>query len=504
MDNHHAARAHLTILPVILAGGSGTRLWPASRVSHPKQLLSLTDQRSLLQETIARLRGLTGPRLADQTVVVVNAEYRFTVAQQLRQQEVASARIVLEPVGRNTAPALTLAALLALEPTEPSVEHHARPGEDPVLLVMPADHVIRDKEAFQAAIFEGGRLAGEGTAVTFGVVPHRPETSYGYIRVGVPLGAGTACRMAGFVEKPDAATAARYLTDGGYLWNSGIFMLRRSVWLREIQRFAPEIYMACRAASEKTQLDGDFVWPGREEFVACPSDSIDYAVMERLQEPPQSTPSAVIPLDAGWSDVGSWDAWWEVAEKDASGNVTQGDALAQDCKDTLIHADHRMVTAVGCRDMIIVESADAVLVAPMDKAQEVKRVVTRLTEERPEITRTHRRVFRPWGSYDSIDSGNRYQVKHIVVEPGASISLQYHRRRAEHWVVVRGVAEVTRGGEVFVLSENESTYVPVGETHRLANRTETPLEIIEIQSGEYLGEDDIVRIEDQYGREPAS
>jgi mannose-1-phosphate guanylyltransferase / mannose-6-phosphate isomerase len=471
-------------------------------MAHPKQLLSLSGERSLLQETVARLQGLARFRVDDRPVVVVNAEYRFTIAQQLREVGVGSPRIVLEPAGRNTAPALTLAALATLGSAALADGRAGNDHHDPVLLVMPADHVIRDRDAFLTAVAEGYGLASEGAVVTFGIVPHRPETSYGYIRLGAPLAEGTARRMAGFTEKPDAPTAGGYLDSGDYLWNSGIFMLRRSVWLAAIEQFAPDILEACRAACANANHDGDFIWAGREQFLASPSDSIDYAVMERLLTPAQTIPALVVPLDVGWSDVGAWDAWWEVACKDGDGNATRGDAIVEHCRDTLVHADHRTVVAVRCDKMVIVESADAILVAPMDEAQAVKQVVSRLAEERPELTQTHRRVFRPWGSYDSVDSGDRFQVKHIVVDPGASISLQYHRHRAEHWVVVRGTAEVTRGDEVFQLTENQSTYVPPGETHRLANRAEVPLEIIEIQSGAYLGEDDIVRIEDRYGREP--
>lgn len=489
-----------TILPVILAGGSGTRLWPASRVEHPKQLLHLSDEYSLLQGTVARLKDPAGCRLDDRLVVVTNAEYRFTIARELRVLGFCSSTIVLEPAGRNTAPALTVAALLTLPPGRGSERPADADASDPVLLVMPADHVIEDQEAFQAAMAEGCRLAQEGAVVTFGIVPQRAETSYGYIRLGEALPTGTARRMADFTEKPDVTTAAHYLKSGEYLWNSGIFMLRRSVWLAAIEEFAPQIHRACEAACEEARYDGDFVWIGQEQFLSSPSDSIDYAVMKRLLTASHNPPALVIPLDAGWSDVGAWDGWWQVAQKDADGNTTRGDVFVEHCHGSLVHAGHRMVVAVGCDEMVVVETADAVLVAPMREAQAVKQAVDHLAHERPEITQTHRRVFRPWGSYDSIDSGDRFQVKHIVVDPGASISLQYHLHRAEHWVVVRGTAQVTKGDEVFLLTENQSTYVPAGEIHRLANMTDAPLEIIEIQSGEYLGEDDIVRLKDDYNR----
>ena len=504
----------MTILPVILAGGSGTRLWPASRVSYPKQLLALTGDHSLLQETAKRLQGLSSRDVDGRPVVVTNADYRFTVAEQLRAIAIDRPRIVLEPAGRNTAPALTLAALAV-----------ADGDQDPILLVMPADHVIRDIAAFQTAISEGADLATAGAIVTFGIVPDRPETSYGYIRLGAaaetaeaparaddPLTATpavwlpaagtprTARVMAGFTEKPDAATAAAYLTSGDYLWNSGIFMMRRSVWLAAIDHFGPEIAAACRAACAASREDGDFIWIDRDSFLASPSDSIDYAVMEKLMSTPEAAPALVVPLSAGWSDIGAWDAVWAISAKDQHGNVGRGHAVFEDCTDTLIYADNRTVTALGCDEMIIVESADVVMVAPMDKAQEVKNVVARLSEGRKDLTQTHRRVYRPWGRYEAIDRGDGFQVKHIVVYPGAALSLQTHSHRAEHWVVVSGTAEVTRGDEVFLLTENQSTYVPVGEIHRLANPGRVPLEIIEVQSGSYLGEDDIVRLEDTYGR----
>lgn len=496
MTHPAASPAQPTVLPVVLAGGSGTRLWPASRTSHPKQLLALASDLSLFQETICRLDGVPGCDIDERPVVVVNADYRFTIAQQLDALEIRHPRIVLEPAGRNTAPAVTVAALATRE-----FDLRADLDPDPVLLVMPADHVIRNRDAFQAAVAQGCHLAGLGNVVTFGIVPVRPETGYGYIRLGADAGDQTVRYLVGFTEKPDPETAAGYLDSGDYLWNSGVFMMRRSVWLAAIGRFAPAILSGCETACAEMREDGDFVWLGRESFLACPSDSIDYAVMEHLPEAGTGFPALVVPLDAGWSDVGAWDAWWAVAEKDPSGNALRGDVVAEGCRDTLVRADHRTVVTVGCEKMVVVESADAVLVTPMDAAQGVKDVVTRLVAERPEITLNHRRVHRPWGSFDGVDAGDGFQVKHIVVDPGASISLQFHRHRAEHWVVVRGTAQVTRGDEVFLLEANQSTYVPVGTVHRLANPGETPLEIIEIQSGDYLGEDDIVRLDDPYGRE---
>jgi mannose-1-phosphate guanylyltransferase/mannose-6-phosphate isomerase len=478
----------MTIRAVILSGGSGTRLWPASREAFPKQLLSLTGEHSLLQETVARLDGFDG-ELDDRLLVVSNEEYRFIIAEQLRQCSVKDARIVLEPIGRNTAPALTLAALSTIGE-----------GNDPVLLVMPADHVIADRAAFQQAIAEGARQAGSGALVCFGIVPGRAETGYGYIRAGEAIAGSAASELAEFVEKPDAETAASYVASGAYFWNSGIFMFRASVWLAALASLRPDIDAACRAAYAGCTEDADFVRLDRAAFEACPSDSIDYAVMEKLRDAPQLGRGVLVPLAAGWSDVGSWDALWAVSAHDADGNATYGDALLCDSRGTFVYAGHRLVAAVGCEDMVVAETADAVLVVPKSRTQDVKKVVERLKAEGRSHGRFHRKVFRPWGWYDSLDGGDRFQVKRIVVNPGASLSLQMHHHRAEHWIVVRGTAEVRRGEEVFLLSENESTYIPLGVTHRLFNPGLLPLEIIEVQSGAYLGEDDIVRFEDRYGR----
>lgn len=479
----------MTIKSVILSGGSGTRLWPASRETYPKQLLPLTGELSLLQETAVRLKDFAG-EVDPVPLVVTNEDYRFIIAEQLRQIGVASAGIVLEPVGRNTAPALTLAALAA-----------AAGGNDPVLLVMPADHVITDVERFQLAIGEGAALASAGALVTFGIVPDHPETGYGYIRVGPAVpGAATSRVLAEFVEKPDAPTAERYVASGEYFWNSGIFMMKASVWLRAIERFNPEMAAACEAAFVERKADADFLRVGKGAFENCPSDSIDYAVMEKLQSAPEVGQGVVVPLSAGWSDVGAWDALWAVSPKDASGNSARGEVLFESSRNTLVHASTRLVAAVGCDDMVVVETADAVMVAHKSHTQSVKNVVARLKAEGRSLTRTHRKVYRPWGWYDSIDAGDRFQVKRIVVNPGAKLSLQMHYHRAEHWIVVRGTAEVTAGDKVFLLGENESTYIPLGHTHRLTNPGKVPLEIIEVQSGSYLGEDDIVRFEDTYGR----
>lgn len=480
----------MTIKMVVLSGGSGTRLWPASRESYPKQLLPLTSAYSLLQETVVRLKGFSGGEVDAQPLIVSNEEYRFIIAEQLRQVGVRSAQIVLEPVGRNTAPALTLAALTA-----------AQDGQDPVLLVMPADHVIVDLPAFQQAIAEGAAQAGAGRLVTFGIVPDRAETGYGYIRVGPLAGdARTARVLAEFVEKPDAATAARYVASGEYFWNSGIFMMKASVWLAAVKHFRADIAQACDMAFEGRQADADFLRVDKAAFAACPSDSIDYAVMEKLQSAPALGQGVVVPLSAGWSDVGAWDALWAVSDKDEDGNAGRGEVMFQSSRNTLVHANNRLVAAVGCEDMVVVETADAVMVAHKSRTQDVKKVVERLKAEGRTLTQSHRKVYRPWGWYDSIDSGERFQVKRIVVNPGATLSLQMHHHRAEHWIVVKGTAEVTNGEQVFLLGENESTYIPLGHTHRLANPGKVPLEIIEVQSGSYLGEDDIVRFEDTYGR----
>ncbi len=499
----------MTIQPVILAGGSGTRLWPASRQSHPKQLLALTSPYSLLQETVLRLRDFGGASLAPRPVVVTNEEYRFVVADQLRQIGIDDPLIVLEPIGRNTAPALTLASLMPSELSsvampQTGIEH------DPVLLIMASDHLISNVPAFHTAIAEGANQAEKGRLVTFGVVPDRAETGYGYIQLGEPVpGAATARLVDGFAEKPDPATAQQYLNTGGYLWNSGIFMMQRSVWLAALKQSRPEIEAACRAAVAGARSDGLFLRLDRDAFSACPSDSIDYAVMEQLRplrraarvgNTAYETLVVVIPLDAGWSDIGAWEALWAAAPKDEAGNASQGDVILEDTHNSLVHAGSRLVAVFGAEDLVVVETADAVLIARKDKTCDLKKVVSRVHDHDENLTLVHRRVHRPWGRFESIDRGERFQVKRIVVSPGASLSLQLHMHRAEHWVVVHGVAEVTCGDKVFHLKEDESTYVPVNTPHRLVNPGPEPLEIIEVQSGDYLGEDDIVRLEDGYGR----
>jgi mannose-1-phosphate guanylyltransferase/mannose-6-phosphate isomerase len=478
----------MSIQPVILCGGSGTRLWPMSREQYPKQLLALAGSDTLLQATARRvdksLAIADGKVLAP--IVVANEDYRFITAEQLRQAAVVPAAIVLEPVGRNTAPALTLAALVALQG-----------AADPVLVVMPADHVISDIDGFRTAIGQGAVHADAGKVVTFGIRPTSAETGYGYIRAANALPTRDGAREIGaFVEKPDSATAERYILSGNYFWNSGIFMMRASVWISLLGAKRQDIVNACRAAFSARTPDRDFLRVGKEAFVACPADSIDYAVMEKL--PPGL--GVVIPLDAGWSDVGAWDALWHLGNKDANSNVLQGDVMAVATRDALAISHSRLVTLVGVTGIVVVETPDAVLVAHKSQMQQVKDLVARLKREGRAEADIHRKVYRPWGYYDGIDAGNRFQVKRIVVNPGAALSLQMHHHRAEHWVVVRGTARVTRGEEAFLVSENESTYIPIGTKHRLENPGKVPLEIIEVQSGAYLGEDDITRFDDAYGR----
>ena len=486
----------MTLQPIILSGGSGTRLWPLSREHYPKQLLTFVGEHSLLQATALRVNDLAVTQSADITMapplIVCNEEHRFLVAEQVRELGKGEAGIILEPLGRNTAPALTLAAL-ALE----------KAGDDPVMLVMPADHVIRDQAAFNAAVITAAGLAGAQYLVTFGIVPAGPETGYGYIRLGeaVAGAAAPAHRVAAFVEKPDLATAQSYVDAGDYLWNSGLFVMKASVWLKAMAHYRPDIVAACRRAYEGGARDSDFYRVDKAAFTACASDSIDYAVMEKLAlEPAGGLRAAVVPLAAGWSDVGAWPAIWDVGVADADGNVSKGDVLAYSTRNSLLYAEHRLVAVVGLDDMVVVETADAVMVAHKSQAQDVKKIVEHLKAGNRSERLTHRRVYRPWGSYEGIDAGERFQVKRIVVKPGAALSLQMHHHRAEHWIVVRGTAKVTRGTEAFLLTENQSTYIPIGVQHRLENPGTLPLEIIEVQSGAYLGEDDIVRFEDVYGR----
>ena len=477
----------MKLQPVVLCGGSGTRLWPLSREQHPKQLMALTGTETLLQATAVRIdKKLDSSALQVLApIVVANDDCRFMTAEQLREAGVPAAAIILEPAGRNTAPALTLAALFALEG-----------GGDPTLLAMPADHMITDVAAFRAAVARGSAHADREKVVTFGVRPTRPETGYGYIRTGASAGPDGSLDIDAFVEKPDAAKAEAYAASGKYLWNSGIFMVRASVWLRRLDAQRPEILAACRAAFAARRPDLDFLRVGKAAFDACPSDSIDYAVMEKLP----SGEGVVVPLAAGWSDIGAWGALWSIDAKDADNNLLHGDVLAVGTSNTLAFSQSRLVALVGLTDVVVVETPDAVLVANKNDMQRLNEVVARLKRDKRREANTHRKVYRPWGYYDAIDAGSRFQVKRLVVNPGAALSLQMHHHRAEHWVVVRGTARVTSGEKVFLLSENESTYIPIGIRHRLENPGKVPFEIIEVQSGAYLGEDDIVRFDDAYGR----
>jgi len=461
---------------VVLSGGSGTRLWPLSRELFPKQLINLQGgSETLLQATLTRSAGLPG---MVPPAIVCNENHRFLVAEQVRALGVAGAKIILEPCARNTAPAIALAALSA--------------DLGALLLVLPADHVIQDKAAFQAAVSVAVPVAEQGALVTFGVVPSAPETGYGYIRCGKPL--GQAFRIDRFIEKPDRNTAEGFLTSGGYLWNSGMFLFKASRYLEELATHAPAMLEAARVAVTVAKSDLDFLRVDAAAFAKCPSDSIDYAVMEKTDS------AAVVPLDAGWSDVGSWSSLHEALERDSAGNALRGDVLSIDTEGSFVLAESRLVATVGLKDHVVVETKDAVLVAPKDRVQDVKKLVEKIKQEGRSEHQLHREVHRPWGSYDSIENGARYQVKRLSVRPGASMSLQLHHHRAEHWIVVAGTARITRGDEVFMLEENQSTYIPLGVKHRIENPGKIPLHIIEVQSGSYLGEDDIVRFEDLYGR----
>jgi mannose-1-phosphate guanylyltransferase/mannose-6-phosphate isomerase len=466
------------LTPVLLSGGVGSRLWPVSRESHPKQFLPLAGELSMLQETLDRTAGME----AAAPVVVCNEDHRFMVAEQLRQLNIQAGSLILEPTGRNTAPAVALAALSAVK-SDP----------DAVLLVLPADHLIQNVEAFVEAVTKALPLAIEGRLTTFGVVPTAPETGYGYIKCGPDIAEGLF-DLEKFVEKPDAATAQTYLDSGDYLWNSGMFLLRAQTYIDELEKLAPQILSSCRDAMAGASLDLDFVRPNPEIFGACPSDSIDYAVMEKTDK------GAVVSLDCGWSDVGAWNALWEVSEQDADENVCKGDVILDNCKGNYVRSDSRLVAVTGVQDLVIVETADAVLIADRNNVQDVKKIVNALKAgDRPEAS-VHRRVYRPWGSYEVLVKADRFQVNRTIVNPGHALSLQMHHHRAEHWVVVRGTAEVTSEDKVYMLAEDESTYIPLGHKHRLSNPGQIPLEVIEVQSGAYLSEDDIVRFEDIYGR----
>jgi mannose-1-phosphate guanylyltransferase/mannose-6-phosphate isomerase len=492
------------VLPVILAGGSGTRLWPLSRAQYPKQFLVLNGgDRSLFQQAAQRLQALNASDIAVAAPCIVgNEEHRFLILDQLRDLALPGTAVLLEPAARNTAPAMTLAALHALDE-----------GGDPVLVVTPADQTVTDAAAFGAAVLRAIREAAGGSIVLLGITPDRPETGFGYIRATRESDSGDAAlRIERFVEKPNLQTAEGYLRDGGYYWNSGMFVVRASVWMSALERFRPDIAAATRAAWSGRTTDASFVRPDGAAFKKVPSESIDYAVMEGAAgrpgaasdkaAPDQAQPfeMRMIPLGAGWSDLGAWDAVWQVSAKDSAGNCSVGDTILRDNHDTLVHATSRLVGVVGLSNAVVVETPDAVLVVDRERSQDIKLIVGELDRAQRTEQTLHRQVHRPWGWYDSIDSGPRFQVKRIMVKPGASLSLQKHHHRAEHWIVVSGTAEVTNGDQVSLLGENQSTYIPLGQVHRLANPGKVPLEIIEVQSGSYLGEDDIVRYEDTYGR----
>jgi mannose-1-phosphate guanylyltransferase len=469
------------LLPVIMAGGSGSRLWPLSRSHYPKQFLSLLNDKTMLQNTALRVQSeaYTAP------LIICGEEHRFTVAEQLRIGKIEHSGIILEPEGRNTAPAIALAALQAI-----------KNGDDPLLLVLAADHAIQNQDEFLAAIDEAQQFASSGHLVTLGIVPQQPETGYGYIQMGSKLSHGQAkgFQVGHFREKPNLNTAKQYLASKEYLWNSGMFIFRASQYLEELKQYHPKILYACSQAMNNSSHDTDFIRPNKEEFIKCPDDSIDYAIMEKTSN------AVVVPMDCGWSDVGSWSALWDISSKDEQGNTLKGDVITHATTNCFIQSDSKLVATVGLHNLVVIESDDAIMVADKNSVQDVKEIVTVLKQQQRPEAHTHRKVYRPWGHYDSIDQGARFQVKRIVVNPGNELSLQIHHHRAEHWIVVSGTAEVTKGNEVFLLSENESTYIPLGTKHRLKNPGTIPLEMIEVQSGSYLGEDDIVRFEDNYGR----
>ena len=478
------------ILPVIMSGGSGSRLWPLSRALHPKQFLALLNENTLLQETINRLDNTK----CLNPLIICNNEHRFIVAEQLRANGTTASDIILEPMGKNTAPAITLAALAAVAK-----------GDDPLLLVLAADHVIKDVPAFQQAVLDAKAFAAQGKLVTFGIVPTHAETGYGYIKQGTKQSAKQAQNEAigfdvdSFVEKPNLATAQAYLDSGEYLWNSGMFMFKASRYLEELAKFSPDMLAVCTQAYENKTQDLDFTRISADIFVQCPEDSIDYAVMEPICKA-EGAGAIVVPMNAGWSDVGSFSSLWEVSEKDEHGNVNHGDIISHNTTNSYINASHKLVTTVGVDNLVIVETKDALLVACKDQVQDVKAIVEKLKAEDRYEYKHQREVFRPWGKYDSLDFGERDQVKRITVKPGAKLSIQMHHHRAEHWIVVSGTARVTNGDKAFLLTENESTYIPLGTVHALENPGKILLEMIEVQTGSYLGEDDIVRFDDKYGR----
>jgi len=470
---------NISLVPVILSGGSGSRLWPLSRKLYPKQFIPLKGDKSLYQSTLERIAELEG---VETMVTVCNDEHRFMAAEQARLSKIENSDIILEPVGRNTAPAIAIAAF-----------HAISKQQNPYLLVLPADHILGDRKLFLATVVQAC-AAAESNLVTFGVVPSRIETGFGYIKHETKQVSAGAFSVTEFVEKPDYETAEKYIENGNYLWNSGMFLFRAELFLEEIKKYQPEIYQACKQAYEKGEKDLDFIRLDEKAFSEAPSISVDYAVMEKTNK------AAVMPLESGWSDVGSWHALWESFDHDEDGNATIGDVIEEDCNGCFIHANHRLVAAVGIKDHVIVETSDAVLVAPHDRAQDVKKIVNRLKQAKRDEVDIHPKVYRPWGAYETIDIEDRFQVKRITVSPMQKLSLQSHHHRAEHWIVVKGTARVTCGEKEFLLSENESTYIPIGTKHRLENPGKIPLELIEVQSGTYLGEDDIERYDDVYGR----
>jgi len=465
------------IVPIILSGGSGTRLWPLSRKLHPKQFIDLVNDTTLFQDTILRL-----PKDTDDPLIICNEEHRFLAAEQLRQINKESNGIILEPIGRNTAPAIALAALKFINN-----------GEDPLLLVLSADHLIKNIGAFHQSIEVAEKLAENNKLVTFGIVPDKAETGYGYIKANIDNTANYY-KIQSFTEKPNEEDAKKYLDSGNYLWNSGMFMFKASIYLQELEKFEPEILASCKKSCQTEYKDKDFIRLNNDEFFQCPEQSVDYAVMEHTQD------GMVVPLDANWSDIGSWDALWDAKNKDKNGNVSEGDVILDKVKNTYTYSSNRLVSVIGISDLVIVDTQDALLVADKKYSQNIKNIVSQLKQDGRTEADNHRKVFRPWGYYDSIDADNGFQVKRILVNPGAKLSLQKHEHRAEHWVVVKGVAKVTCGDETFSLNENQSTYIPKGEMHRLENTEKIDLEIIEIQTGDYLGEDDIIRLEDDYQR----
>lgn len=465
------------MIPVILSGGSGTRLWPLSRGQYPKQFLPLVSGHTMLQETVLRLNGVAGLK---SPIAVCNEDHRFMLAEQLWEIGVKPAAIILEPVGKNTAPAVAMAALSA-------------ESENDILLILPADHVIGNQPAFHQAVDQARQLAEQDLLVTFGIVATEPETGYGYIKAGNAR-PDAGFNVAAFVEKPNQETAQRYLASGDYFWNSGMFAFKAGTFLRELEKFNPEMLKVCREALKAAKSDLDFIRLDRAIFSTCPADSIDYAVMEKTDK------AVVIPLDANWNDVGSWSALWDVTRKDDSGNAIKGDVLTVDTENSFIHSSNKLVTVIGVKNLVVVETDDAVMIAAKDRVQDVKLIVDQLKAQHRSEAQTHRKVYRPWGHFDLVDCGDRHHTKRIVVKPGAKLSVQKHHHRAEHWVVVKGTAWVNKDGESTLVTENESIYIPVGVIHSLENPGVIPLEMVEVQSGSYLGEDDIVRYEDQYGR----